>query len=289
MAETMPIRVIAPAAVRPLTILRHHRRELLAIAAAGLIVAVLGIAWAAGLRAFIVESPSMGRAAPVGSLVVGDADAPVQVGDLITFQPPGTLVAPYTHRVVARGPSGFRTKGDINGRADPWTVTPAMVVSRATAVVPGVGWLVRAAPYLLVALVAAQLLGLLIRSPAVRWSVRTAMVSIGLAAVSWTLKPFTGYVLLQSSAEDDGMRATVVSTALLPLRLATSDGRHIELATGEVGHLLMPRLAGGRVTMTAQLGLDPFGWVVVALLCLLPVILVLVLGVPVEEAEDAAV
>ena len=102
------------------------------------------------------------------------------------------------------------------------------------------------------------------------------------------MRPFSGYVLLSSTAEQGGMRATVVSTALLPLRISALHGGGVDLLGGEVGHLLLPRGTGGHVTMTSQLALDPLGWTLVALVCLLPVIVVLALGVPVgEEGDDA--
>ena len=260
-----------------------------AVLIAGLLVLILGLgaAWVAGLRVFVVESPSMGTAAPVGSLVIGQAGGSAAVGDLITFQPPGSGSTPYTHRVVDSTPDGFRTRGDINGAADPWVVAPSMVIARATSVLPGVGWLVKGAPFLLAALVAAQVIGLFVRSPARRWSIRTAALAVGIAFVAWVVRPFSSFVLLQSAAEDDGMRARVVSTALLPIRVSAVDGGHVDLLAGQVGTLLMPRGSNGHVTMLSQLDLDPLGWTLVVLVCLLPLFAVLAVGVPVEEAGDA--
>lgn len=291
MIETAPVPLMLPGGSLAVGLLPHRRRpSARAVLGVVLLVAVLGslaAAWLSGVRAFVVESPSMGAAAPVGSLVIGERGAPAAVGDLITFHPPGAGSVPYTHRVVAVGAEGLRTKGDINGAPDPWTVAPSMVVSRAVAVLPGAGWLVKAAPLLLGALVVAQVIGLFLRAPATRWSVRTAAVAVAVAAMSWTMKPFSGFVLLNSEAARDGMRATVVSTALLPIRVTAVDGGHVDLASGEVGHLLMPRGAGGHVTMTSQLDLGPVGWVLIALACLLPVIAVLAVGVPVEERAGA--
>lgn len=294
MLDTVPIPTIEPLgpgrSPRPDAVRRvlvPSRRAVVAIGVTLLVVLGIGAAWAAGLRVFVVESPSMGAAAPVGSLVVGrSGDDPV-VGDLVTFHAPGAGATPYTHRIVAVSSTGFRTRGDINGAADPWTVAPSQVIARAQAVVPGVGWLLKAAPVLLVALVIAQLAGLFVRGPARRWSLRTAALAVGVAFISWTMRPFSGFVLLSSAAADEGMRATVVSTALLPIRVSAVGGGHADLVSGQVGHLLMPRGANGHVTMSAQLDLDPLGWVLIALVCLLPVIAVLAIGVPVEEAADA--
>lgn len=304
MLDTMPTPVLAPAlpsagapapapapapAVGLLTVRRALPvRVLIGGAAFAAVLVAVVAAWAAGVRVFVVESPSMGSAAPVGSLVVGQTGLPAHVGDLITFLPPGSGATPYTHRIVAETSAGMRTRGDINGAPDPWTVAPSMVVSRVTAVLPGFGWLVKAAPLLLGALVVAQVVGLFVRVPAARWSIRTAAVAMAVAVVSWTMKPFSGFVLLTSAAGPEGMRATVVSTALLPIRIQAVGGGRVDLLSGQVGTLLVPRGNGGHVTMAAQLDLDPLGWVLVVLVCLLPVIAVLAVGVPVEERDGAA-
>ena len=292
MTDTMPIPTLERfEAGRPALPRRRAavplRVALMGVALLGLLLGV-GAAWASGLRVFVVESPSMGTAAPVGSLVIGQAGSSASVGDLITFQPPGSGSTPYTHRIVSTASDGFRTRGDINGAVDPWIVEPSMVIARATSVLPGVGWLVKAAPFLLGALVVAQVVGLFVRSPAVRWSIRTAALAVGVAFVAWVVKPFSGFVLLQSAAEDDGLRASIVSTAILPIRVSAMGGGHVDLVAGQVGRLLLPRGSHGRVTMAAQLDLDPLGWALVVLVCLIPLIVVLVVGVPVEEPGDAA-
>ena len=148
--------------------------------------------------------------------------------------------------------------------------------------------MIKSAPLLLGALVLAQVIGLFVRAPATRWSIRTAALAVAVAVIAWTMKPFSGFVLLNSLSTPSGMRTTVVSTALLPIRVSAMDGGHVDLASGQVGRLLIPRGSGGHVTMAAQLDLDPLGWALVALLCLLPVIAVLVVGVPMEERADAA-
>lgn len=297
MLETAPLPTVEHAAAAPVSppavgLLPRRRRgpALRAVLGAASLVAVLvalAAAWVAGLRVFVVESPSMGTAAPVGSLVVGQAGRAASVGDLITFRPPEAGSTPYTHRVVAATGAGLTTRGDVNGAADPWVVRPSMVIARATAVIPAVGWLIKSAPLLLGALVIAQVVGLFVRAPATRWSIRTAALALAVAAIAWTMKPFSGFVLLNSAASPEGMRTRVVSTALLPIRVSAVHGGHVDLTSGQVGLLLMPRGAGGHVTMAAQLDLDPLGWGVVALVCLAPVFAVLAAGVPVEERDDA--
>jgi len=66
----------------------------------------------------MVTTPSMGPAAPVGTLIltrpvrIGDT----RVGDIIAFHPPTEPRETFTHRVVTVDPDGgLRTRGDING------------------------------------------------------------------------------------------------------------------------------------------------------------------------------
>ncbi|WP_434318962.1 S26 family signal peptidase [Leifsonia sp. P73] len=71
-------------------------------------IAILAAFWSTGWRWFIVESPSMGRTAPVGTLVVTSpvSVSAVHVGDVITFHPPTSPDETYTHRVREVTPPG---------------------------------------------------------------------------------------------------------------------------------------------------------------------------------------
>ncbi len=79
-----------------------------------------------GYERYVIVSGSMRGTYDQGSLVF-DEVVPVRalrVGDVITYRPPpGSGPAGLvTHRIVAIEPDGrFRTKGDANPVADPWT------------------------------------------------------------------------------------------------------------------------------------------------------------------------
>ena len=68
--------------------------------ALGLIIAILCLALifsAQGWRLFVVQTPSMGWTAPVGSLVVSQTQETYKPGDIISFYRNSRI---YTHRIV---------------------------------------------------------------------------------------------------------------------------------------------------------------------------------------------
>jgi len=106
------------------------------------VMALLLVGYLNHYETFVVLSGSMGKAAPVGSLVVGRPVPPdqVAVGDVILMRGPAGS-APVLHRVIERTEPGggvvVRTKGDANPVADaaPYTlrgptITPVLVVPR---------------------------------------------------------------------------------------------------------------------------------------------------------------
>jgi signal peptidase I len=94
------------------------------------LAAVLLIPAALGYQRYVIVSGSMSGTYDKGSIVF-DKEVPVgdlKVGDTITYQPPpGTFSQDLvTHRIAwigtdASGEPTFRTRGDANPSADPWT------------------------------------------------------------------------------------------------------------------------------------------------------------------------
>jgi signal peptidase I len=94
------------------------------------LAAILLIPAALGYQRYVIVSGSMTGTYDRGSIVF-DKEVPVsdlEVGDVITYQPPpGTFSQKLvTHRIVwigtdKEGERTFRTKGDANPSADPWT------------------------------------------------------------------------------------------------------------------------------------------------------------------------
>src|ERR671932_2582733 len=96
-----------------------------ALAAAVLVPALLGY------QLYVITSGSMTGTYDRGSIVY-DRVVPTRslnVGDVITYDPPaGGPAGLVTHRIasIRTGPGGvrvYRTKGDFNPTADPWTFT----------------------------------------------------------------------------------------------------------------------------------------------------------------------
>jgi signal peptidase len=109
---------------------------LLAAVAVAVLLAVL--AWHAGVRLYAVRTGSMTPTYPIGSVVVdAPVESPVQVGDVITFRTGDGLV---THRVVAHGAVGLKTKGDANRSPDPWTIPTDYVRGTVVAGIPYAGY-----------------------------------------------------------------------------------------------------------------------------------------------------
>ena len=121
------------------------------VLAAGLLFGLLLVVPAAlGWQRYVITSGSMTGTYDRGSLVL-DEVVPVselRVGDVITYRPPAGAGPEglVTHRIaeISRDKLGrpmFRTKGDANQAADPWTFAlPKGEQARVRAGVPYVGF-----------------------------------------------------------------------------------------------------------------------------------------------------
>lgn len=117
-----------------------------------LLLALLAIVPALlGFKRYVIDGHSMETAIPYAA-VAWEKTVPVsdlKVGDVITFKPPPeyNVSQLVTHRIVSieKQPDGrraFRTKGDNNESADPWTIVlNASTQPRVQFHVPYVGYL----------------------------------------------------------------------------------------------------------------------------------------------------
>ncbi|MCZ2404797.1 S26 family signal peptidase [Paenarthrobacter sp. Z7-10] len=248
----------------------------------GLIAAAVVFALTGG-RWFIVATPSMGTSAPVASLVLTTRDGMSQLraGDVITFHPPTAPEEVYTHRIQALDPDGtMHTQGDINGAADPWVLHPNDVIGRSI-LLPGLGWLVKAIPILLIGVALLWILTRLYTPQRWRPSLRITGLTLVIAIAAYILKPFVAIRVLATGPTDHGATAAVVSTGLLPIRVHTTGGSHVDLVSGAVGELSIPSLTGsGHYQLASTLHLSPIGWILIGLACSLPLLWCLIIGLP---------
>ncbi|NNN03367.1 MAG: signal peptidase I [Acidimicrobiaceae bacterium] len=188
-----------------------------------------------GGRLFVIQSPSMGSTAPIGSLV---ATTPVpwsslHVGDVITFHPPTDLVQTYTHRIVSISARGIETRGDVNSATDGWLIHPANLVGRASLILPAMGWVVEMMPWLLVGSALVWWIAGWIEQR--QW--RDAARHLGIASVALILvrvfHPLFRVIVLGFGSSAHGDQVHIVSEGLLPIRAVASGGAHSVLSYGQ--------------------------------------------------------
>ncbi|GAA1341186.1 S26 family signal peptidase [Arthrobacter roseus] len=257
----------------------------------GLLVLVAALGYLGGMRWFIISTPSMGEAAPVGTLIVtAPVDlADLEVGDIVTFRPPPAPSQVYTHRVEAAAEGGgLHTRGDINGAADPWILHENDIVGEAQSVLPGVGWLIRALPMVLVGSCLLWFLTRLVSDAGQRTAWRILGLSLVVSIPAVVLRPFVGLDVLTTRAQEGGVEVTAVSTGMLPISVEANGGTSTQLVSGEVGTVLVPSLTeSGEYHLASSLDLGPAGWAVLAVVCVVPLLWCLVVGLPPVAEEDA--
>ncbi|WP_375486247.1 hypothetical protein [uncultured Jatrophihabitans sp.] len=263
-----------------------HRFRVRQVLTGALLLVVLGFTalvgyWVAtGGTWFVVRTPSMGTAAPVGTLVWVKPVSPhdLHVGELITFHPPGSKET-YTHRIHAMHADGtITTKGQITS-PDPWRITPRNIVGAVQMRWWGIGWLVRAAPLLILGGLAVWFLAT--RLATVRWRQPVAVLgaSLVLSAGVIIYRPLTGAVALSLAPHAGGARASYVSTGLLSLRLSAPSGAHADMRPGQIGTVVSTHVrSDGKFPVTLQPHIPLWFWVAIVLACLLPALWTTVRG-----------
>lgn len=260
----------------------HLTRAAVALALAALVACGL---WFAALTArgghlFMVQTPSMARTAPVGTLVVTEPvpASQLRVGDVVSFRPPG-VDRVYTHRIVEVTPKGLRTKGDLNSAADGWTVPTDRVVGRAVHLWFGLGWLVKLLPWVMGGLLSTALLARFLR-PGRRAPAWIAGSSLSLSVALMMVRPLvraetTGFVPVGR----DGVRMSVVGTGLFPIRATSLDKHQVTVVPGQLGWVETHQTdSHGHFEVIPRMHLPWWGWVLVTLFCLLPLVASLLVG-----------
>ncbi len=254
---------------------RRRRRlvaDLAALIAALLLACVLAIGWVGGWRAHVMVTASMGRVAPVGTLVLSQqvAAGSVRTGEIVVFHPPGQPRTTFVHRVVAVRGTGpgqtFTTRGDLSGAPDPWTLTARQLVGRASLRIRAVGWLVTMAPWLAAGGLVVLLLAALTTAEARRVVHILGFTLVVIVAV-YHYRPLVGMELVTSGASGHGAQATVVPTGILPVEVRTVQhaAGHAVLLPGQVGTVRATALNADRyVRILATPHLMGWWWLLLA-------------------------
>jgi hypothetical protein len=242
-----------------------------------LVLAAAGAWELSGGRLLVMETPSMCPEVCVGSLVADrPLQGPLRVGELITFHPPNDPRETYTHDVFKILPSGtIETKGAANPSPDPWRITRSDIVGRTVFSVWGLGWLLKAIPFLgvgvLLWVAARPRITLAYRRGWDRmWATLLVVVPL------WALHPLVkGAVISVASdpAKSHWARALAVDTGLFPVAFTALRGQvasHVAPTTAV--HVAGPIARNGYLLLRETVSLYWWGWALVALGVASPVI-----------------
>jgi signal peptidase I len=234
-----------------------------------LTVAIVWMIVTSGLRFFMVSSPSMGVTAPVGTLVVSRPSPDYQVEDIVSFDRDDRT---YTHRIIAANPDGsFVTRGDLNNVADPLPVLPSQIIGKAVWLAPGLGWLWRGLPLLIIgALIVVGVSRLRRLDHPWQWVLRISGWTLVFCLVAMWLRPWVGVAMLGSTpAAGAGVDMHVVNTGLFPLDVLGE-----RLVSGQDATIRVTQLNDrGEYTITPGLAFHWWEQVGLFLICLIPMAL----------------
>lgn len=112
----------------------------LSLLTAAALATLLWVVVAAPYQVFAVRTGSMTPTIPPRSAVVVH-EGVYHVGQVVSYRKDGGVI---THRLIKLSPDGtFKTKGDANRTADPWTLPTSALIGGVVAAPPVLGyWLV---------------------------------------------------------------------------------------------------------------------------------------------------
>lgn len=249
---------------------------------AGLLWRIQGGSWA------VIETPSMGRAAPVGTLILTKPEpiSSISVGDVVSYRPRNAPQNLYTHRVVRKLPDDtLEVRGDINGSIDPFPVRQTDLAGTVVARWFGLGWLIRALPYLIIATIVMLILTRHYVRPRWRSSIRILATCLMFSVAGLILRPYV-HPLLIAVVGDGGLtgQASIVSAGLLPTRVAGAPLHHIDLLSGQTGVVAVQSTAAGApFWVNGSPHLEGWWLLLVIGVCALPLLWCLVVGLSSDE------
>jgi hypothetical protein len=222
-----------------------------------------------------METPSMCPHVCVGSLV---ADKPlrgvVHVGEVITFHPPGDSAVTYTHEISrVLGNGMMETRGVGNPGHDPWLITRSDIVGEEVFTLWGIGWLLKALPFLAVGVVAWMMVRPWIGRPAQRaWD--RSWITVLTVLPLWAWHPLVRATVL-STANDPShrhwARSTVVNSGILPVSLRAPNGGVVShVVSAHTAQVAGPLDRHGLLMLHEGVSLSWWGWTIVAVVVVSP-------------------
>ncbi len=229
---------------------------------------------------YLVGSPSMGTVAPVGSLVATQPLAPsavLGVGEIVVFEPHAGRSLTYVHRIYQALPKGeYLTKGDLNPGPDPWVITRSAIVGTPQAIIPAIGWIYKCATWLFLGAAALLIVALYVGERQRRWMLALGPTVVLAVPLLW-YRPLIGGFLYGSGRRGPQVAANIIDTGILPVRFTPTRGGVVHAVPGQ--EVLVtgwtpkhPSVLDIRISAA----LPWWGWVLVVLACLTPLILVAV-------------
>ena len=255
--------------------------------AVAILVAVATMFHLHGGRWLDVKTPSMGQAAPVGTLLLIQPFAPTDhltVGDIIAFHPPTSPKETYAHRVVAIDADGtIHTRGDINDIDDPWRLHHSDLIGIVAARLWNLGYIIRMLPLLVlgaVVIYAATGYHKIIRhdhtTPA-----RILGYSVLVSLALYIYKPLVRVALITQTTNNGTTTTTVVPTGLIPVTVHAIHGTTTDLRPGHVGTVTTGKAdTTGHYHIALTPHLNHIAWITLAILCLTPLLTAILIGTP---------
>ena len=246
-----------------------------------LVVGVFAVLFGSGYRFFVVETPSMGTVAPVGTLVAVRAQATYHVGDIVTYE---RNTRSYTHRIVDITGQGFITKGDINGATDALPVQPNEIVGLVTFHARYVGFLVQGLPWIILGWAIVYGITLLPRvRRSWRWQIRFIGWSLVVSIVALWTRPWVNLVMMGYLPSGDGVAMHLVNTGVFPVKVL---GTVLQSGQDAVVQQNVAD-ASGHYIVTPQLALTVGWFLLLLVICLTPMLASLLIRV--EEEVPAVI
>jgi len=211
----------------------------------------------------------------MGSLI---ADEPlrgaVHVGEVITFHPPGDSHQTYTHEIARiLGNGMMETRGVGNPGNDPWLITRSDIVGKVVFAVWGLGWLLKALPFLAI--------GVLIWVVAGQWIGRHARrswdrcwITVLIVLPLWAWHPLVRATVLSTTGDPSNQRwarSTVVNSGVLPASFGSQGGETIShVPSAHSAKIAGPLDDHGALRLHEAVSLHWWGWIIVGFLVLSP-------------------